>query len=39
MTPIWGQVGDWAHTLALVVAVPLAVCILGFIGLVRSVVG
>jgi type VII secretion integral membrane protein EccD len=39
LTPIWGHVGDWAHTLALVVAVPLAACILGAIGLIRSVVG
>ncbi len=39
MTPVWGRVGDWAHTVALVFAVPLVVCLLGGISLVRSRVG
>lgn len=39
MTPVWGRIGDWAHTVALVAAVPLVVCLLGGISLVRSRVG
>ncbi|MEX5636813.1 type VII secretion integral membrane protein EccD [Parafrankia sp. FMc2] len=38
LTPIWGRLGDWAHTGALVLAVPLVVSVLGGITLVRSVV-
>ncbi|MGF7239066.1 MAG: type VII secretion integral membrane protein EccD, partial [Frankia sp.] len=39
LTPIWGRFGDWGHTVALAVSVPLVVCILGGVGLLRSVVG
>ncbi|MCL9762481.1 type VII secretion integral membrane protein EccD [Frankia sp. AiPa1] len=39
MTPMWGRVGDWAHVVTLVLAVPLVVALLGGIGLVRSRIG
>ncbi|OHV30856.1 type VII secretion integral membrane protein EccD [Parafrankia colletiae] len=38
LTPMWGRAGDWAHTAALVLAVPLVVSVLGGISLVRAVV-
>jgi type VII secretion integral membrane protein EccD len=39
LSPLWGRLGDWAHTLALVMAVPLVVSVFGAISWVRSVVG
>jgi type VII secretion integral membrane protein EccD len=39
LTPVWGRIGDWAHVCSLVLAVPLLVCLLGGLGLVRSRVG
>ncbi|MCK9897011.1 type VII secretion integral membrane protein EccD [Frankia sp. AgB32] len=39
LTPRWGRVGDWVHVTALVLAVPLVICLLGGIGLVRSRIG
>jgi type VII secretion integral membrane protein EccD len=39
LTPIWGRLGDWGHTVVLAASVPLMVCLLGGVGLIRSVVG
>jgi hypothetical protein len=37
--PIWGRLGDWAHTLAVTALLPVVVVICGGIELIRAQVG
>jgi type VII secretion integral membrane protein EccD len=38
-SPIWGRLGDWAHTLAVAALVPTIVVIIGLIDVIRARVG
>ncbi|MDP9827770.1 type VII secretion integral membrane protein EccD [Kineosporia succinea] len=39
LTPVWGRAGDILHVLALAALVPLAIGVLGYYALIRSMVG
>ncbi|GLY33783.1 type VII secretion integral membrane protein EccD [Kineosporia sp. NBRC 101731] len=39
LTPIWGRIGDVVHVIALAALVPLAIGVLGYYALIRSMVG
>jgi type VII secretion integral membrane protein EccD len=39
VSPIWGRLGDWAHTLALAALGPVVAALLGLFALIRSQVG